>query len=232
MEPKILVKFATRSRPEKFLKCLDNYRSLSTHDNYQVLVSADIDDPTMFNPQMGDTLLRYPNVKIIYGYSNSKVHAINRDVATVDYFDILVNTSDDMWFIKPGFDSIIVKDFNTYFPDFDGVMHYNDGNHYGPNLMTLSILGKKYYDRFGYIYHPEYISVYCDKEAKEVAVLLGKYRYQSEILFNHNHPVWAKAEWDAQYRKTEAKDNYKLDNATYQRRRRHKFYYHSNNAAV
>jgi hypothetical protein len=224
MTPKILVKFATRSRPEKFINCLENYISLSTHDNYEILVSADWDDLTMNNPGIITLVSSYEKVRLVFGASKNKVDAINRDVSIMDNFDILINTSDDMCFVKKGFDSIIVQRMQENFPDFDGVLHFDDGNHYGSKLMTMSIMGKPYYDRFGYIYFPGYDSVYCDNEAKDVALKLGKYKYFPEVLFNHNHPVWGKAQWDEQYRLTEKPSNYQKDGLTYNIRKKNKFY--------
>lgn len=224
MNPKILVKFATRSRPIKFLNCIENYRSFSTHNNYEIRVTADTDDPSMNTNEIRDLMKRYPQVNLIYGTSTDKVNAINRDLSTEDEFDILINTSDDMWFVKPGFDTIVVNAMNDTFPDFDGVLHFNDGNKYGSKLMTMSIMGKKYFDRFGYIYFPGYKNVYCDNEAMDVAKILGKYKYFPDILFNHNHPMWGLGKWDEQYIKTENPENYKVDGETYKIRKSNKFY--------
>lgn len=224
MQPKILVKFATRSRPRKFINCLENYSHFSEYDNYQIIVSADIDDASMYNKEIIDAVKNFDNVQIIFGVSRNKVDAINRDISIATKFDILINLSDDMLFVKKGFDLMIINDFQVLFPDYDGVLHYDDGNHYGNKLMTMSIMGNAYYDRFGYIYHPAYESVYCDNEAMEVAKKLGKYVYIPNTIFNHNHPAWGKAPWDEQYRKTEEPGLYRKDNETFKIRRKNNFY--------
>jgi hypothetical protein len=72
-------------------------------------------------------------------------------------WDILVVMSDDMVCVTHGWDDIIRQDMNENFPDTDGVLHYNDGNQKA-NVMTMSIIGRKYYKRDGYIYNPEYQS--------------------------------------------------------------------------
>jgi hypothetical protein len=51
----------------------------------------------------------------------------------------------------------------------------------------MCILGKRYYDRFGYIYHPSYKSLWCDNEFTEVAAGLGKHTYFGACLFRHEH---------------------------------------------
>ena len=59
-----------------------------------------------------------------------------------------------------------------HFPDTDGVLWFFDG--WRKDLNTLCIIGRKYYERFGYIYHPDYKSFWCDAEFTEVANKLKK----------------------------------------------------------
>lgn len=225
---RILYKFATRSRPEKFFACLDNIcQEINDKENYQILVSADNDDPTMAWENIRERCIKFENqkIKICFGSSLNKIHAINRNIEVADNWDILINTSDDMWFDVPGFDDIIRQDMITNFPDLDGVLHYNDGNQKA-NVMTLSIMGRKYYDRFHYIYHPHYKSLWSDCEATEVAKLLGKYKYMGDetILFRHLHPAWGLAPSDEQYRKTEAPELWRHDENVYRKRKAFNFY--------
>jgi len=80
--------------------------------------------------------------------------------------------------------ALSLGDIGRYFPDTDGVLHFNDGIH-GNMLNTLAILGKKYYDRFGYIYHPKYKSVYADNEFDLISRRLGKCRYFDQMIISH-----------------------------------------------
>ena len=70
--------------------------------------------------------------------------------------------------------------------DLDHVLFYNDG-YCGSKLNTMCILGRKYYERFHYIYHPAYKSLWCDNEFMEVADMLGKQTYYNTCLFRHDH---------------------------------------------
>lgn len=186
---KILFKFATRSQPDKFFAGLHNIiDNLSNRINYEILVSADKNDKTMYNRSTLNLIAVFEknyNVKVVWGKSKNKIDAINRDIELVKDWDILVNFSDDMEFQKEGFDNVIRNKFNNHFPDFDGCLHFNDG--YRKDIITLSILGRKYYERFNYIYHPSYISVWCDNEQTEVAKLLNKYVYFDDVIFKHQH---------------------------------------------
>lgn len=184
---RLLIKFPTRSRPERFINTLDDYYSnMTSLESNSVLVSCDEDDETMTCESMVSKLSSYNNLSVDYQNNKGKIDAINKGVPN-DGWDILLLASDDMIPIVSGYDTIIKKMMEKHFPDTDGVLWFNDG-HQGMNLNTLCILGKKYYDRFGYIYHPEYKSFYCDNEFTEVSRRLGKCVYCPDIIIKHDHP--------------------------------------------
>jgi hypothetical protein len=213
----ILFKLATRSRPEKAKASIDNIIKNCNSLNYTILVSIDTDDESMKNFEYNDD-----NVYIAKGLSKNKIDAINRDMDLFEGWDILINTSDDMVFEIRGFDNIIRQDFRG---NYDQVLHYSDGYQKG-NLMTMSIMGYDYYKRFNYIYHPDYISLWCDMEATEVAHLLNKYKYMGDEkqLFTHAHPAWGLAEFDAQYQKTESHEVNNHDRALFNYRKSENYF--------
>lgn len=200
---KILIKFPTRSRPEKFFKVLDKYVELLEEPaNVQFLISCDLDDPSMFNPEVIERLHGYKNLTLKFGMNKNKIEAINADIEGRD-FDIILLASDDMIPQQEGYDTIIRQNFKKFYPDTDGVLWFNDG-YQGTNLNTLCILGKKYYDRFGYIYHPSYVSLWCDNEFSEVSKILNKVKYINHVIIKHEHPVWLGQEWDELQKKNDS----------------------------
>lgn len=202
----ILVNFASRSRPDKFFACLDNIREHFV-EPYHVRAKLDNDDPC--GKEAYSRLSDYQEVSVAWDLSSSKIDAINRHL-TEDW-GILLNHSDDMWFTVHGADRII-KDHMP--EDLDCVLHFMDVN--APNLMTYSIIGRNYYLRDGYVYHPDYISLWCDNEAMQVAKMRGKYKFIPEPIFEHRHPVWQKAPYDIQYQVQGG--YYRRDEQTYLRR--------------
>jgi len=187
---KLLIKFPTRNRKNKFFKVLKQYQNLcEDFDNTFFLITLDNDDETMKPSEVSDIFGTFKNIKVVYGNSDSKIHAINRDIELVDEWDIVLLASDDMTPKVKGYDNIIRNRMKEYYPDTDGILWFNDG-HQGNQLNTLSILGKKYYDRFGYIYQPEYKSVWSDNEFMLVGNLLGKQTYMDEVIIEHEHPDW------------------------------------------
>ena len=188
---KILIKFPTRSRPEQFLKVLNLLNDKATDkENIYYLISTDSDDHTMtaeIRDKARSIIKKAENLQICIGVSNNKIHACNRDVDDWMKWDIVVLVSDDMIPQIDGWDEIIRQAMLKYYPDTDGCLWFNDG--YQPRICTLSILGRKFYDSFGYIYCPDYNSLFCDEEFTNVAQGLDKMTYFTTVLFKHEHFV-------------------------------------------
>lgn len=216
--PKIIYKFPSREREDKFFSAVDNIHELSVYDNFEILATFDIDDSVMANERVKERLLKYPKVRAIYGTSNGKIHACNRDMEFSGEWDIVILMSDDFKFLKRGFDADIILNMFEYFPYYDGVIHFPD-SHAKFNLITMSIMGREYYNRFNYLYNPEYYSVFADNEFTDVSRLLNKYAFIPEKIMDHFHFIWGMCEKDALYERNENKNNYYKDNQTYLRRK-------------
>jgi hypothetical protein len=188
MNQKILFKLPSRSRPKRVFEVLDaTLENISDKENYEFLLTLDQDDQSMNNDDVIIKLNSYENMNYIFDFSNSKIEAVNRDLETFNKdWDILVLLSDDMIPVKKGFDDIIREKYDEFFPNLDGVTWFSDGFQKN-RINTLCILGKKYYDRFNYIYHPSYKSLYCDNEFTIVANKLGRQKYFEEVLIEHRH---------------------------------------------
>lgn len=220
---KILFKFTSRSRPLKFFSTLDNIISkIDDKENYVILCSLDFDDKSMFNKSVLEKLIPYINnhkVVPVFGYSKNKIDAINRDVEKIESWSVLINDSDDMEFQVQGFDNIIRDKFKQHFPDTDGNIYFNDG-YVGDRISTMSIIGKKYFDSKYMnkkIYHPSYISLYCDEEYTDVAKKINKIVYFNQVLYRHNHPSNGIGVADEQLKNTES--FYGIDGETYKKRK-------------
>jgi hypothetical protein len=184
---KILIKFPTRGRSDKFFNVLDIYYQLSdNNDNITFQITIDTDDETMNNNIVLSKLNSYKNLNYTLGVSKNKIDAVNRDIIIGDW-DIILLASDDMIPKVKGYDDIIRNKMTELYPDTDGVLWFNDGNQ-GDKLNTLCILGKMYYERFNYIYHPDYTSLWADNEFMDVANLLNKQTYFNDVIIRHEHP--------------------------------------------
>lgn len=218
---RILYKFPSRSRFKKMLKACDNIKKMSASNDYHIMLTLDTDDESIDNSSLRDYIQENGNISAIFGKSLNKIHAINRNLDEAPQFDILVCMSDDMEFIQHGFDNVIREAFGS---NLDQFIHFNDGNQKS-NLCTMSIMGVDYYNRFKYIYHPDYKSLWCDMEATEVSKILGKYKYMGDHvnIVRHNHPAWGLAQYDEQYQRTESKEMWNHDEQVYLKRKANNF---------
>jgi len=184
---KILIQFPTRDRPEKFIVYLERYIAfLNNREDYLINVSCDIRDLTMNTTKMRDYLRSQPNIKLIFSDNKTKIEAVNAGVSLLDW-DIVILASDDMRPMLRGYDNIIRDLFKEHFPNGDGVLHFNDGFQ-RDKLNTLSIMDRKYYDRFHYLYNPIYRSLYADNEFDEISRMLNKRFYSDMVIIKHEHP--------------------------------------------
>lgn len=185
----ILVKLPSRDRPQKLLDVTRLYMKYANNPQYiRFLISLDSDDPSVNETLVSSLKSIHPYVDVRIGQSKNKIDAINRDMEHAPPFDILLLASDDMIPIVRGYDQIIRENMNRYYPDTDGVLWFNDG-YTADRLNTLVICGKKYYDRFGWIYNPLYKSFFCDNEFMETAQSLKRQTYFPNVIIKHIHPA-------------------------------------------
>ena len=125
----------------------------------------------------------------IYNQNRSAIDAINRgaEIATGDLFIVV---SDDFG-CPDHWDTLLLEALQG---KSDYCVKTQDGLQ--PTLMTLPIMDRIYYERFGYIYHPSFSHMFADQEMTAVAHMLGK-AITLPITFPHNHYTTGKFQRDA-----------------------------------
>lgn len=171
---KISLIHPSRGRAELAKHVYDNWMDKADNpESIEYILSIDTNDP-----QRVDYLFTF-DCEVIVNGNKSAIEAIN-NAAKVATGELLIVVSDDFdcqkgWDTKllsylKGKEDFIVK---TY----DGLQ---------PWLITLPIMDRKYYERFGYIYYPEYKHMFCDTEMTCVGDLLDK-TILVPLLFQHKH---------------------------------------------
>jgi hypothetical protein len=222
----ILFQFPTKGRCEKLFHVLDLYYGLLGGDikNRKFHIVIDHFDYSMNNSTTLHKLASYENLFVSAIPENpTKIKACNYKISNFDsWFDIVVLISDDMIPQIKGYDNIIESEMRNNYPNTDGCLWFNDG-YTRNNLCTLSILGKKYYNRFGYIYYPQYNSVWCDNEFTEISKMLNKTTYFEKVIIKHEHPLNNKEiQTDDVYTYNDSLA--KTDNSLFEKRRLNKFF--------
>ena len=222
---KILIKFPTRNRPEKFKNVLEKtIQSLSGNHHVRFVITMDEDDSTMNTKKIKSYLkrMRKNGVDLVYHYGNSKtkVEACNANLEG-EIADIIVLLSDDMIPCLKDFDELIVAGMQENFPNMDGAIKFNDGLR-GPQdlLMTLPVIGWKLYEAMGYLYHPSYTSIFCDNEMTHVCAMLKKLAVSPVCIFRHE---WTPQPFDELHARNENEEMYRIDGAIFEGRRANNF---------
>lgn len=176
----------SRGRPGKAFDAFIRWNSRAC-TQYEYILSLDTDDPCLNDyEQLFSKLHRkydtaiYPNRSAIDAINKAAEHATG---------DIIVVMSDD--FDCPNqWDETLI---NITQDKKDWIAKTHDGIQRW--IITLPIMDRIYYNRFGYIYHPEFLHMFCDTQMSCVADLLGK-RINLDMKFPHNHYSVGKSERD------------------------------------
>lgn len=177
---KILVQFPTRSRPEKFRQMLPLWKSPLV--NIHAII--DVDDRTMNNAEMTQHLYR-EGVSYDLVPAKGKIAAMNYGLAERDW-NIVVVAQDDL-VPEPGYAGTLLALWHKHFGEStDGLFHLHDGRQ--TRLNTIVVMGRQYFDRFGYVYHPSYKSLWADDEYTDVSEKLGRVVRINRKIITHK---WA-----------------------------------------
>ena len=187
MQYKISIIHPSRSRPHQAEKTiqlwLDNAKDKS-HIEY--IISVDIDDR---NLKAYKELSSKYGTNIHIAKNKSAIEAINRGTKRSKGNLILV-VSDD-FLCEKNWDEKLLKELEG---KEDFIVKTQDGIQ--PTLITLPIMDRTYYNRFGYVYETGYLHMFCDQEMTAVGMMLGKV-INSQQVFEHIHYSTGKFEKDA-----------------------------------
>jgi hypothetical protein len=172
---KITIIHPSRSRVELCYKTATLFLENSSKNSIDYFVSIDENDP-----KKELYLKNKPDfVGLIVGNTNSCVESLNFAADKINFEDILVVVSDD-FICQKDWDKKIRE---TIGEKKDFVLKTNDGRE--PWIVTFPIMDRKYYNRFNYVYNPQYKHLFCDTEMTHVAEITGRLLTNTNIVFEH-----------------------------------------------
>lgn len=163
----------SRSRVERSKETTSKWLLRAGHE-VELIVSIDENDPSK------EEYIRYYGDKVIVNPNRSAVDAIN-NAAKVAKGDILIVVSDDSDCPRNWVEKIVGATHNKR----DWILKVNDGIQKW--IITMPIMDRNYYERFGYIYYPEYLHMFADCELAHVADVLHKVIKREDLKFPHLH---------------------------------------------
>ena len=143
---------------------------LANSNDYQWITSLDVDDPK---------LNEYDHANPLISNNRSCVDAIN-NAAKVAIGDIFIVVSDDTSCVE-GWDKKLLKELegksDYLLKTDDGIQDY---------ICTMTVMDRKYYERDGFIYHPDYFHQFADTWLTVLADIRGRLIF-SKLKFPHLH---------------------------------------------
>ena len=130
--------------------------------------------------------------RLIINRNRNSVQACNQ-AALVATGDLLVMVSDDFG-CPSSWDDALVR---TLGERRDVAVFVDDSC--GGRTMTLPIVDRAYYERTGYLLHPDYVHLFCDNDLEEVSRRLGKTIDAKHLVFPHRHYTVGAAPYDPTY---------------------------------
>lgn len=164
----------SRSRPAKSHQCIGDWLTRAGKE-VEVIISIDNDDPLKAEYQR-----LHSGYNVICNDNRSAVDAINA-AAKLATGDVFIVVSDDFGCPR-NWAMVLQKHLNAR---KDYVLKTNDGIQ--SYIVTLPIMDRVYYNRFGYIYHPHYLHMFCDCDLTHVADVQRKLIIRNDIRFPHHH---------------------------------------------
>lgn len=119
--------------------------------------------------------------------------------------EVLVQLSDD-WRPPRGWDTAILEAVGD--ADAPKVLAVSDGAR-RDDLLCMAILTRKRYEQQGWVFHPDFFSVYSDNWFSELAWADGVViDAREKITFEHMHPAFGKGEMDETYSRCNGEEHY------------------------
>jgi hypothetical protein len=180
-QPNLLITIYSNNNPEILSSIYSYYQKLSNEVPYHFLVIYDESDEIISHPEIKNELENLPNLSLFLNKNKTKTSGYNTAIKKyIDWFDIVFILEDNFYVSINHFDKIIADSMVSNYPDFDGVLNFNYNT--TSFINKTPAIGKKYYNRFGYIFHDEYQSSFYDHELTYVSRILGKETFINKSL--------------------------------------------------
>jgi len=202
-------------RPVQARKCYDHWMKTASGDHeYEWIVSLSKKDATL--EEYYQTFTNSDAVLVVTRSTNM-VEATN-EIAKLCAGEIIILVSDDMWSCEL-WDSKILHKYEMI--NGPGILQVSDG--ITTLKLTIPIMNREAYAKLGYVYHPDYISMFADDDLRKTALQHGMYYNGTDIMIEHRHYSVNKAKMDKTYASENSKLAWKIGEQVFFERAKKKF---------
>jgi hypothetical protein len=189
-------------------------KTASSDHDYEWIVSLSKKDATI--EQYYQTFTDSHAV-LVTTESTNMVEATN-EIAKLCAGQLIILVSDDMWSCEL-WDSKILHKFEMI--NGPGILQVSDG--ITVKKLTIPIMNREAYAKLGYVYHPDYISLFADDDLRKTALQHGMYYNGTDIMIEHRHYSVKKANYDKTYQSENSKLAWTIGEKTFFERAKNKF---------
>lgn len=202
---KIHIIHPSRGRAKWAMETARKWHDLSKNPKeIEYRLAIDYSDPSGYlydDIVQSDTLGLFGRVKVVKSGSTSCVEAINNAASVIKSTNstaqenaLIVVVSDDFDCFEH-WDEWLIQSLRG---KKDVLVKTSDGYYQSDWLITLPIMDMVYYNRFNYVYNPEYRHMWADTEMTAVGHMLGRVvDLQNNVpVFRHNHYTTGKSQKD------------------------------------
>lgn len=176
-------------RPEQAYSTMRNWTEKAADwNNFNYILSVDYGDRFM-DKYIAFSHSPAVDFYVCTNYNTSAIQAINHAAKYHFKNDVLIVVSDDTD-CPEHWDTLLLESLEG---KSDFCAKTDDGLQ--PTLITMPLMDRAYYERYGYVYHPDYLHLHCDQELTAVAMMTGKY-IKLDISFLHLHYTTGKTAKD------------------------------------
>jgi hypothetical protein len=198
----ISVLLPSRGRPHKMAEVIRTALATATHNrSLEFIVYLDDDDPK--GPNYGairaNTYGRW--LRYVQGPRILLSECWNECYREADG-EILMHAGDDITFNTPGWDVRVREEF-AKLPDRIGLVFGDDLSTNFPDLATHGFLHRRWVETVGYFLPPLFSSDWNDVWISEVAKQVGRFVPMPDVVIEHHHHSFGKAEYDQTHRERE-----------------------------
>lgn len=187
----ISVLVPSRGRPEMFKRMYDTLVDTATFPRaIEVVAYLDDDDPERDDyPVETETKIVYVNgERILLSEAWNAAYQWASG-------EILMHCGDDLTFNTPGWDQRVREEFSKI-PDRIGLVFADDLSTNFPDLATHGFVHRRWVDAVGYFLPPLFSCDWNDVWLTEVAQKIGRAIPMPDVVIEHHHYTFGKAERD------------------------------------
>ena len=167
----------SRGRPDRLETMIRS--ALASTSEAEILIYVDRDDPCLDKYLL---LADIPHTRFMVGNPIGRGPAINELVAKSDPFDNYVIVSDDITYVRSGWD-LEVQEAMDSFGDGIGCVHLSSEN--GQKYVNWLCVSKKWIDTLGWINEPN-LKMFCqDTVVQILAEALGRIKFIEPKVVHH-----------------------------------------------